>query len=159
MEKEATNDAKTQTLSSSAKRYCSNIVLEQPKPSFTSSSLVSTKHNISTDRGLHLGYENKNLQVDQATMVVRKEHQSQNVELIRICDSQSRKMADASRKRKRERNRNKKRKTAGTNETTCSYCTNKHARFGLDHEKPPPNMFNAFYGSSLSFKLIFGIVM
>ncbi|KAM3199544.1 hypothetical protein P3L10_031904 [Capsicum annuum] len=45
-------------------------------------------------------------------MTVQKEHKSQNVELIRVCGSPSRKMDDVSRKRKRKRSRKKKRKIA-----------------------------------------------
>ncbi|XP_059285761.1 TMV resistance protein N-like [Lycium ferocissimum] len=106
-----------------------SMVLEQPDPSLNSSSRAYAEHNIATDRGLHLGNENKDVEVDQTAMAVQKEHESQNVELTRVCDSPSRKMGDASRKRKRKRkrNRNKKRKIAGTDETSCSYFTNKHA--------------------------------
>ncbi|KAF3666873.1 putative dirigent protein 18-like [Capsicum annuum] len=51
-------------------------------------------------------------EVDQAAMIVQKEHKSHNVELIRVCGSPSRKMDDVPRKRKRKRNRKKKRKIA-----------------------------------------------
>ncbi|KAM3337982.1 hypothetical protein P3S68_032307 [Capsicum galapagoense] len=94
------------------------IVLEQPEPSLPSSSLASTEHDIATDSGLYLGYEKKSLEVDQATMTVQKEHKSQNVQLIRVCGSPSRKMDDTSRKRKRRRNRKKRRKIAGTDESS-----------------------------------------
>ncbi|KAF3647372.1 putative dehydrodolichyl diphosphate synthase 2-like [Capsicum annuum] len=60
--------------------------------------------------GLCLGYEENALEVDQAAMNAQKEHNSQNVELIGVCGSPSRKMDDVSRKRKRKRNRKKKRK-------------------------------------------------
>ncbi|XP_060173807.1 TMV resistance protein N-like isoform X2 [Lycium barbarum] len=113
-----------------ATEICCSMELEQPKPSLTFGHLqASTEHNIATDRGLHLGNETKDVEVDQAAMAVQKEHESQNVELTRVCDSPSRKMGDASRKRKRKRNRNrhKKRKIAGTDETSCPHFTNKHA--------------------------------
>ncbi|XP_060173155.1 disease resistance protein Roq1-like isoform X2 [Lycium barbarum] len=91
-----------------------SMVLEQPEPSLASSSRASAEHDIAIDRGLCLGYEHKALEVDQAAVAAQNEHESQNVELIRVCDSPSRKMGDASRKRKRKRkrkrNRNKKKK-------------------------------------------------
>ncbi|XP_060173797.1 TMV resistance protein N-like isoform X3 [Lycium barbarum] len=109
--------------------WCS-MELEKPEPSLTFGHLQAfAEHNIATDRGLHSGNENKDVEVDQAAMAVQKDNESQNVELTRVYDSPSRKMDDASRKRKRKtkRNRNKKRKIAGTDETSCSHFTNKHA--------------------------------
>lgn len=87
-----------------------SMVIEQLEPSCSSGSLAFVENNITTERGLHLGYENKALEMDQVTMVVQKEHESQNVELIGVCDKPLRKMDDAPRKRK------KKRKMAGENE-------------------------------------------
>ncbi|KAK4354861.1 hypothetical protein RND71_027055 [Anisodus tanguticus] len=101
-----------------------STVLDQPEPSHTSSWQASADHYIATDRRLHWGNENKDIEVDQATMAVQKEHECQNVELTRVCDSPSRKIGDASRNRKRKRNRKKKRKIGGTDETSCSHFTN-----------------------------------
>ncbi|KAM3337619.1 disease resistance protein Roq1 [Capsicum galapagoense] len=72
----------------------------------------TAEYDIATDRGLCLGYEENALEVDQAAMNAQKEHNSQNVELIGVCGSPSRKMDDVSRKRKRKRNRKNKRKVA-----------------------------------------------
>ncbi|XP_019254655.1 PREDICTED: TMV resistance protein N-like isoform X2 [Nicotiana attenuata] len=101
-----------------------SMVFEQLEPSCGSGSQAFVENTITTERGLHLEYENKALEMDQATMVVQKEHESQNVELIRVCDSLSKKMDDASRKRKRKRNRKKKRKMAWENETSISHSPN-----------------------------------
>ncbi|KAM3322642.1 hypothetical protein P3S67_003793 [Capsicum chacoense] len=72
----------------------------------------TAEYDIATDWGLCLGYVENALEVDQAAMSAQKEHNSQNVELIGVCGSPSRKMDDVSRKRKRKRNRKKKREIA-----------------------------------------------
>ncbi|KAM3360334.1 hypothetical protein P3S68_020046 [Capsicum galapagoense] len=87
-----------------------SMVFEQPVPSHTCSRFqASVEDNITTDRGLHFGYNNKVQEVKQETLAVENEHKPQNVELVRVCDSSSREIDDASRKRKR--NEKKRRKT------------------------------------------------
>ncbi|XP_049402801.1 disease resistance protein Roq1-like [Solanum stenotomum] len=86
-----------------------SVVFEQLEPSSISSHLQeSIDHNFTTERGLHFGFENKALVLNQATKAVQSEHESQNVELIRICDSPFRKMVGASRKRKRKEKQKEK---------------------------------------------------
>ncbi|KAM3282976.1 disease resistance protein Roq1-like [Capsicum chacoense] len=86
------------------------MVFEQPVPSHTCSRFqASVEDNITTDRGLHFGYNNKVQEVKQETLAVENEHEPQNVDLVRVCDSSSREIDDASRKRKR--NEKKRRKT------------------------------------------------
>lgn len=85
------------------------MAFERLEASCTCSHLqASVEHNAATDRVLHLEYENKALEVDNATMAVRKEYNSQNAELIRVSDGPTRTIDDASRKKKRKRNRKKK---------------------------------------------------
>ncbi|XP_060182782.1 disease resistance protein Roq1-like [Lycium barbarum] len=86
-----------------------SMALEQPEPSHTSSSLQSSVEH------------NTTIEVNQATMAVQNEHESQNVELDRVCDSSSREMGDASRKRKRKRQRQRNKNKKG--KTTSNYPT------------------------------------
>ncbi|KAJ8539865.1 hypothetical protein K7X08_014117 [Anisodus acutangulus] len=84
-------------------------VFEQLEPSSTSSHLqASIEHNFATERGLHFGFKNKPQELNQETTAVQNEHESRNAELIRICESPSRKMVDASRKRKRKEKQKEK---------------------------------------------------
>lgn len=79
-----------------------SVEFEQLEPSSISSHLqASIDRNFTTERGLHFGFENKALELNQATKAVQSEHESQNVELIR-------KMAGTSRKRKREEKQKEK---------------------------------------------------
>ncbi|OIS97980.1 tmv resistance protein n [Nicotiana attenuata] len=58
---------------------CSMVFKQQEYTSCTSSSQVFVENNIATERGLHLYYENKDLEVDQAATHKSRKHLSNQI--------------------------------------------------------------------------------